>query len=168
MARAIQSGSSLLELLIVFGTVVLLMTMVIAHAPSIKRYAVRAEIEKLRSAFWYLGQRAQIENKEFTISFDIPSSSYRVDDRQHILPSCVRFGAAPEIYGPPSDPKNRINSAVTFKDQRAIFRPDGTISSGTVYLYAPESKNSYALTLPVGLVSYIRLYRYQHEWKLIE
>ncbi|MBI2775585.1 type II secretion system protein [Candidatus Dependentiae bacterium] len=168
MARAIQSGSSLLELLIVFGTIALLMTMVIAQVPSIKRYAIRAEIEKLRSAFWYLGQRAQIENKDFVISFDIPNSSYRVDDRQHKLPSCVRFGAAADIYGPPSDPKNRISSAITFKDNRAVFHPDGTISSGTIYLYAPESKNSYALTLPVGLVSYIRLYRYQREWKLIE
>jgi type II secretory pathway pseudopilin PulG len=161
-------GSSLVELLVVFCIVVVLMSMTVSQAPIVKRYAVRAEMEKMRAAFWYLAQRALSENKSFAIYFDTKQNNYVVDDQKHSLPRGITFGAPSWVKGPPSDPKLPITSGITFKEQKVFFNSDGTISSGAVYVQQDKGECLYALTLPVGHISYTRIYRYQDGWKLIE
>jgi Tfp pilus assembly protein FimT len=160
-------GSLLIELLLVCAVVAIVMTLSVSHSNSIKRLAVRAEIEKMRSLFWYLQQRAVTINKEIILTFDVAKQSYRFDTIIEKFSSGVQFGVLHNLKGPPSDPKTIVHSPVTFDQQKVIFRPDGTISSGTVYLHMPANSTVYALTAPVSDISYLRIYCYDYEWKLI-
>ncbi len=160
-------GSLLIELLLVCAVIAIIMTLSVSHSNSIKRLAVRAEVEKMRSLFWYLQQRAVALNKEMILDFDTVKQLYRFDSVVEKLPQNVQFGVTNGVKGPPSDPKTVIRSPITFENQQVIFRPDGTISSGTVYLHMQSQSTVYALTAPVGDISYARIYRYDTEWKLI-
>jgi hypothetical protein len=48
------------------------------------------------------------------------------------------------------------------------FYPTGIISSGTVYLVDKNKRYMYALSNAVSQFSYLRLYKYDGGWKLLE
>ncbi len=161
------AGSLLIELLLVCAVVAIVMTLSVSHSNGIKRLTVRAEIEKMRSLFWYLQQRAVVLNKEMNLTFDVAKQTYYFDSVVEKLPHGVQFGVINGVKGPPSDPKTAVQLPTTFEKQQVIFRPDGTISSGTVYLHMQTNSVVYALTAPVGDISFLRIYRYDIGWKLI-
>lgn len=160
-------GNFLIELLLVCTVVATIMTLSVSHSNSLKRLTVRLEVEKMRSLFWYLQQRAVALNQEIILSFDSANQLYRFDLVIEKLPHGVQFGVVNNVKGPPSDPKSTVHAPITFEKQQVIFRPDGTISSGTVYLHMQAHSIVYALTAPVGDISYVRIYRHDTEWKLI-
>jgi hypothetical protein len=87
---------------------------------------------------------------------------------QHALAQGIRFGAPATVKGPPSAPQHAITTPITFVDQRIVCYPDGTLSSGTLYLTTDDYSCAYALSCPVGTINYLRRYRAHHnKWKLL-
>lgn len=155
-----QHGSLLINLGITLAIILLLVTLSAPHLSVMRRFLLRAEIEKIYALFHYLQQRALTTHQDQTLVFDIPNS-YCVNNQQEKLSNGIRFGFLPGVAGPPSKPSKQISSPITFKNNRAVFYADGTIAAGTVYLIDHEHKQLYALTSPISQISYLRTYHYQ-------
>ncbi len=82
--------------------------------------------------------------------------------RQVVLPASVRFGAAPGVKGPPSDPEEIPEpDGITFRDNRLVFMPGGGLgtSAGAIYLTQDsQGQQTHAVTVTVS--GHVRL----HGW----
>lgn len=89
-------------------------------------------------------------------------------DKIDYLADGVLFSILPNVKGPPSRPTERINSPCTFLDNCIQFYPDGTITSGALYITDKAQTTLYAITVPVDAIRCIRLYKYTHgSWQII-
>jgi len=83
-----------------------------------------------------------------------------------MLSQPIQFGIMPNIKGPPSSAHTLITKPISFKNNTLVCYPSGIISAGTIYM-TDNKQCMYALSCPVGYVSYLRKYRYANGWKLI-
>ena len=162
-------GITLLELIIALALILCIATTMFYYGSIAKRLFVRAEIEKLYALSLYVQRRAQIENVEHALFFDDSNQSYRAVGQSEKLADGVIFGFYAGVQGPPSQPTALIKKPITFVDKKIIFYPDGTISSGTVYITDEARSCLYALTSGIAQVAHLRRYRYESEkWHFIE
>lgn len=129
---------------------------------------LHAEANKLAAVCSYLRQKAITTNTECELTFDVEKNEYRCGEIREVLPQQILFGFLPKALGPPGSPSRAINKSITFVDSSIHFYPTGIISSGTVYLVDRKKQYMYALSNAVSQFSYLRLYRYDGKWKLIE
>lgn len=162
-----RSAFSLIELLIVVALISILVLLTGAHSSFLSRMLVRAELEHLYSASYYLQRKALMMNTPQTLFFDVKNNSYRMGEKTYRLPSQVLFGTAYGVKGPPSSPHSDIQNPVTFKESSITFYPGGVIQSGAIYLTDSNRSCTYALSCAVSLVSYLRKYQYTDGWHLI-
>lgn len=161
--RNFSCGFSLINITIVLTIVIILITLSLPRLPFMQRYLIRAELEKIRILITYTQQVAITNNQEQNIIFDSNRQEYYTTDNKETLPRMIRFGIIPHVYGPPSKPTTPITNPITFVDQTLRCYPDGTISSGTLYL-TDNNGNLYALTTPISEISFIRTYYYNGAW----
>ncbi len=128
---------------------------------------VRAELEHLYSVSYYMQRRALMLHVPQTLTFDVPKKMYHANGKSYRLPAHVQFGTAQGVKGPPSSPKETIQSPITFKNKSITFYPDGVIQSGAVYLTDVSKQCTYALSCAVSSVSYLRKYQYTDAWNII-
>jgi len=162
-----RSAFSLIELLIVVALISILVLLTGAHSSFLSRMLVRAELEHLYSASYYLQRKALMVYAPQTLSFDLKNNSYQMDEKTYRLPSQVQFGTAQGVKGPPSSSHSEIQKPVTFKGDSITFYPDGVIQSGAIYLTDANRSCTYALSCAVSAVSYLRKYQYTNGWHLI-
>lgn len=161
-------GFTLIEAMVVVALFALIVTLGMMQISFLDNTIVHAEVDKLATVCSYLQQKAIASNSDQNLVCDIENSTYRGDNVTETLSSRVCFGFLPHVLGSPGSPSRVINKAVTFADSSIHFYPTGTISSGTVYLTDKHKKNMYALSNAVSQVSYLRLYRYDGRWKLLD
>jgi hypothetical protein len=160
-----RRGFMLLELSIAFALLLILVAISVPHIGFLHKHVVRSEIEKLRTLFHYLQHKALASNRDHTVWFD--ETGYWYEGTKTTFPSCIQLGAVPGVYGPPSHPTHEITQPHTFKENSIIFYSDGKIKPGSVYIRDTRRTSLYALTIPVGEVSYIRTYLYEKKWELL-
>lgn len=112
----------------------------------------------------YLQQKACATQQEQKLVFDERTARYYTDTAEYYLPQGVRFGCAQNTYGPPSSPQHLVYKSITFNNNTIIFSPDGSVTSGTLYLTDSDKKMTYALTVPVSSCALLRLYRLDGTW----
>jgi prepilin-type N-terminal cleavage/methylation domain-containing protein len=161
-------GFTLIEAMVVLALFALVVILGIKQLSFLDNTIVHTEIDKLATVCSYLQQKAIASNSDQNLVCDTTNNKYRGDNVNETLSSRVCFGFLPNVLGSPGSPARVINKAVTFVDSSIHFYPTGTISSGTVYLTDKSKKNMYALSNAVSQVSYLRLYRYDGKWKLLD
>jgi type II secretory pathway pseudopilin PulG len=160
-------GHTLVELLFVICLVGCATTLLVPRIDFLNRWAVRADIEQLYLISLYLSRSAIASGTETTLVFDTVHNSYCYEGTVKKLSSGVLFNSLPFVKGPPGDPKELIVNSVTFKDNTVRFGPSGASSAGAVYVTDESGSCLYALTIPVGLFSWGKKYRYDGRWVLI-
>jgi prepilin-type N-terminal cleavage/methylation domain-containing protein len=163
-----KSGFTLIEVMVVLALFAFVVMLGMMQLTFLDNTIVHAEVDKLATVCSYVQQKAIASNSDQILVCDTENNKYRGDNVNETLSSRVCFGFLPNVLGSPGSPARVINKAVTFPGSSIYFYPTGTISSGTVYLTDKSKKNMYALSNAVSQVSYLRLYRYDGKWKLIE
>lgn len=162
-----EQGFLLLELSIVLALIVLIAGLSISLLSTTDNLYVRLEIEKLYTYALYLQRTALINKEEQKLIFNIEHNSYLAGNREHSLYKKIRFGFIEGAYGPPYAQTDLLQKPISFKNNTIIFYPDGTISSGVVYLTNIDKSIGYALSSGVSAISYLRCYKYDKKWVLI-
>lgn len=121
----------------------------------------------LRDVCTMMQQQALAERIEQKITFDLEHQRYEYAGFWYTLKDLV-FAAPQEILGPPSSPQHVITRAITYPQAIMLCQADGKIKPGTLYLTSADGTQAYALTIPVGDVSYVRVYRAREKaWELL-
>ena len=161
-------GFTLIETMVVVCLFVVIATIGIMQLSFLDSIIMHAEVNKLAATCSYLRQKAMTTNAEYVLVFDTEKNEYRCDEIREVLPQRISFGFISQVLGPPGSPTHTIHKPVTFPGNGIHFYPTGIISSGTVYLADKNKQHMYALSNAVSQFSYLRFYRYDGKWKLIE
>ena len=166
--KALLKGFSLIELMVALAIFSVIIALTFTNVSFLEQSLAHNEIDKLHSIAHYLARRAQMTNQEQVLQFDRFGKSYRFNGRKETLPKGIEFGTLPSIKGPPSSALHAITNPITFKGERITFHPQGIMQSGTVYLMHKKQQSIYALSCAVAQVSFLRKYRYDKRWILME
>lgn len=158
--RKNKQGFTLIELMVVVSLCLLITQLTITGLELFNSFIVQSELMSLRIFFQEMRWNAIHTGQERVIAIDPINHSYYNGNHVHRLSSAIRFGFLKAALGPPSSPHSAITSPVTFKNNQVHFFPDGTISSGIIYIVDSAERIGYALSNGVGAVSYLRLYKY--------
>ena len=149
--------------MLVVALLVVIVTLSLSYT-TLRQQVVRAEVEKLYTLCRFFQQIACVTQTEQRLLIDPVAGTYSCGPYAYTLASGVCFNYMPSCYGPPSKPTNPISKPITFQHNTIIFFPDGTISSGTLYVTDADKKYMYALTAPINHISFLRIYKYGTGW----
>jgi prepilin-type N-terminal cleavage/methylation domain-containing protein len=178
-----ERAFTLIELMIVLTIVGILSVLTLeGHKVLLDHYRLQSASSMLFSDLRTIRQQALATRHRHRVDFDPDRSGYSVwvtgmgvgadsEGRlvhQAVLPESIRFGAAPGVKGPPSDPKEIPDlDGVTFRDNRLVFMPDGGLgtSAGAIYLTEGfQDQRTHAITVTVS--GHVRLYGWTGDsWK---
>jgi len=177
MIFAQKKAFSLIELLVVIVIFMILCSISIPLFFNRTKNQLRYEIDKLETMLTYLQQSAMARGQKITVLFDLKKNSYSFttgNKRSDIqLSPNIKFGYLNGCLGPPSNPKKRITTPISFHTKSAQatlkIQPNGQSTAGTIYFTDKDKKLMGALTCGVSQVSYIRKYTYRrHMWQLLD
>lgn len=163
-----KQAFTFIELLIVLALFALLATLGIKQLSFLDETIIHAQVDNFATVCSYLRQKAMASNSEQKLVCDEQKNTYRFDNVHEALSKRVCFGFLPNVLGSPGSPSHTIKKAITFPNSTIHFYPTGIISSGTVYFTDKNKKYMYALSNAISQVSYLRLYRYDGRWKLLD
>jgi len=166
-AYGIVTGFSLIEVMVTIALSTLVVYLLVINVSFLNRSLAIAELNRLCSVLRYLQRFAMINDKKQIIEFDEENNKYSFGGFTYRLPNSVIFGTLPGVKGPPSAPKKKIKSSITFKSSKIVFNSDGIIRPGTIYITDVDRECLYAISCSVAQVSYLRKYRYNGKWNLI-
>lgn len=164
-----ERAFTLIELMIVLTMMGILTTLSWeGYKALLTRYQLQGVSRVLVSDLRAVQQQAVTTRQRCWIRFDPEQGGYSVwvagsasggDQqgrllRQVRLASSVRFGSAPGVKGPPSDPVEITElDGVTFRDNRVVFMPSGGLGTGAGAIYFtddPAGKGTSAITVTVS------------------
>lgn len=166
--QVLFKGFSLIELMISLAIFCLVITLTSTNVSFLEQSVAHNEIDKLHSITYYLQRRAQMTNQTQVLQFDRLGKSYSFNGKKEILAQGIEFGTLPSTKGPPSSALHAITNPITFKGEKITFHPQGIMQSGTVYLMHKKNQSMYALSCAVAQVSFLRKYRYDKRWILMD
>lgn len=164
--RSNRSAFTLIELLVVIALIMMTIGLTLQQFSSCSR-SVRTELELLYQTSLYMQRRALVMRQKQILYLDIEHNAYSFENREHRLPSGVKFGILP-AKGPPASPSKPLEKSSTFKNNQIVFYPEGVIEPGSVYLIDENKSQLYALTVAVAPYSYLRTYCYADTWRLLQ
>jgi prepilin-type N-terminal cleavage/methylation domain-containing protein len=166
---------TLVELMIALAIAGILTALTLeGHKALLARYQLQGVSRMLFFDLRMVQQQALATRRRHWVDFDPGLGSYSVwmtgadrsaDSekrlvRQTKLPGSVRFGAAPGVKGPPSDPEEITDpDGITFRNNRLVFMPGGGLGTmaGTVYL-TEDSRDRQTHAITVTVSGHARLY----------
>lgn len=161
-----RQGYFLIEISICLVLIIIISSLALPNLNFLNQELIVTELEKLHMTFTYLQQVAVSSNKKQELKI-FPPKAYSYGDHTEQLSSNIEFGLNGHTQGPPSSQDKEVNS-VTFKNSAVNFYPDGKIQPGTIYLTDRSKTYLYALTVPVGQISFIRKYKNKNgKWVLL-
>ena len=164
-----RSGFLLLELILALALLSMVVTLGIGSFAFIQRFQVQAEAERLRALCLHAYALALATYTTQVINIDTYNHTFEWQTIKERLAPGVEFGIQAQVLGPPSRPTEPLTTACTFSDNSIYFYPDAHTSAGSIYLTDSAKSCLYAVTLPVGAISYLRVYSYKsNRWHLIE
>ena len=178
-----ERAFTVIELMIVLAIAGILSTMALeGHKALLTRYQIQGVSRLLLSDLRTVQQQSLITRRRHGVDFDPDRGGYSVwmagaatgEDsaerlmRQVKLPPPVRFGAAPGVKGPPSDPEEITEpDGITFRDNRLVFMPGGGLGTGAGAIYLtqdPQGQRTHAITVTVS--GHVRLYQWTgSDWR---
>lgn len=163
-----KTGFTLVELMVSLSIFCILIVLALTNSSFMQQSLAHSEIDKLYTIAHYLQRRAQFTNQEQILQFDRYGRSYSFNGRTEKLAQGIDFGTLATVKGPPSTPTHIIANPITFQGERITFHPQGIMQPGTVYFVHKELSCAYALSCAVSQVSFLRKYRYDKQWLLME
>jgi prepilin-type N-terminal cleavage/methylation domain-containing protein len=161
-------GFSLIEITITMSIVALMASLGFYLLTYYDRLFVHLEINRLYALLCSCSAKAMLLQKYEYIQFFPNTETYSYQGTTYQLGTGVIFGTLPGVQGPPANPQQIPTSPVTFVGNKISIHPDGKIQPGTIYLTDTGKRWLYAITSPVGHVSYLRRYRYfTDQWVLL-
>jgi hypothetical protein len=162
-----KPGLSIIDLSITLALITGIATMGIPVMLNLQQTYVGAQARALQTTCWALNNQAIAKDEKIKLTLNENAQTYSWDNHTDKLAPKVKFGIMPGAMGPPSDPKHRLTSAVTFAHNTIFFYPNGRITPGSVYLVDDHRQTLYAMTIPVARALYVRIYRYRDaRWQL--
>lgn len=168
MPRSVARGFSLIGLLIGISIVGILLSLTLAQVSFLDQLLVRTELNQLYATCCYAQQVAQMRHDSCDIVCNQEKNSYTCDNHVRQLPRSVMFGVKDGVFGPPSGGYALITNPISFKDACIRSSANGTLNAGTVYLVDMGKRYQYALSSAVTQVSYIRCYRYDTQFHIMD
>lgn len=162
-----RKGHILLELIIAIALFTIIAGLSFQFSFLYKRAIIQADVEKLYSIMIFLQRQAYLKNKILKLSFNKEKNSYFGENISGQLSDSTCFGIIKGVKGPPSNPDSIILDSISFNNHMILFYPNGTISSGTIYLTDKNKTGLYALTCGISSVAYIRKYKYKDKWQML-
>lgn len=163
-----RRGFSLIELMIVVAITLVMATLALMQTSWISGILIKSEITQLAATCQHLARISKLKKCDQEIVFDIAHNSYTFNGQTHTLAQSLRFGVPQGVKGPPSAPTHALTNPVTFANQRIVMSPSGIIQAGTVYITDSGNKRLYALSAPISQISFLRIYRYDGKWHLVQ
>ena len=166
--RAEEAGGfSLIELMIAICILALIVTLGVVNMRYLNKATVSSNLDLLSNTCFYLQRKAMATGQPQELLFDEEHNSYVYNNNLHALPACMHFAVLPHAKGPPSAPQYVLHSPITFAHKKITFTPEGIIGAGTVYILDTDN-NLYAMSSSAAHISFLRKYRYDGKWHLIE
>ncbi len=156
-----KRGFTLFEVLLVLGLLSCIVYLSCSVLLLSQHSALTYEIDRLSSVILALQRKALLDNQTQKLTFEPTHNRYKADVL-HTLSPGISYGILPSVKGPPSKPLRELQQAITWPANTLYCYPDGTISSGAVYL--TDGKTLAALTCDASAVSHIRRYSYKESW----
>lgn len=171
-ADRFSNGFALIELSVVIAVLMVILVIGLQSFSFYQRLVLHHEVDMLHAQFLAASNRARVEQQVHEIQLNGPENSYQIlgsrSQTIHKLSSGISFGLLPGIKGPPAQPKGIVRIPITFEKQRMVCFPTGTLQPGTLYITDTQKRWQYALSVPVGTISYLRKYRYHNNhWELL-
>ena len=155
---------TVIELMIMLAMMGILATLSIeGYRALLARHQLQGVSRMLVSDLRSIQQQALITRERHGIRFDPEQNEYGVwaagegEDRlyrQVKIPLPVRFGTAPGVLGPPSDPEELTETdGITFRDNQVLFLPGGGLGTGAGTIYItddPKGTGTRAITVTVA------------------
>lgn len=168
MSDSVARGFSLISLLIGISIVGVLLSLTLAQVSFLDQLLVRTELNALYATCCYAQQVAQMRHESCDIVCDREKNSYACVNHVRQLPRSVMFGVKQGVLGPPGGGHALVTNPITFKDACIRSSANGTLNAGTVYLVDTGKRYQYALSSAVTQVSYIRCYRYDTQFHIMD
>lgn len=163
-----NTGFFLIELMVVCAICALCACLSLVCVHEFNHFLLRTHLDYLHSTCLCMQKTAMLHGQEFKIMCDEHNHALYIEGREQKFPTHIKFGFLPTGCGSPGSMQESLTKAITFKNNTIHFYPDGTISSGTLYITDARQKAMYALTSPVGSISYLKKYKYENaRWKLL-
>jgi prepilin-type N-terminal cleavage/methylation domain-containing protein len=165
MRRSDQRAFTLIELMLVLVVMGLLAALSWeGQKLLLKKYQLIRACRELVMDLRAVQQQAVASRLNGWIDFHPEASTYSVwisgydrEDRllRHVnFPAPIRFGFHEGVLGPPSHPSEISEvDGITFRENRAVFMPNGGLGrgAGTIYLTDASNENrTYAITISVS------------------
>lgn len=161
-------GFSLIELTISMSILALMASLGFYAVNYYDRLFVHLELNRLYALLRSCSTKALLLQAPLQITFSPQQASYACNGTTYQLTNGTIFGTVPNIQGPPANPEHPITKPITFVGNKITINAKGKIQPGTIYLTDTHQRWLYALTCPVGQISYLRRYRYfDHVWVLL-
>ena len=167
MKRLCYAAFTLIELMLVLAIFTIFTSLIMINLNHLNNNYIYQELSLFHAHMHALQQQAVAQGKQKEMRFVLADNKYEWAGHSHALSKHIHFGIQHNIKGPPSHPTHTLTSPCTFADNTVIFYPDGIIRPGTVYLI-DSSNRLFALSCGVSSVSFLRKYRYDGKWKLLE
>src|ERR687898_2483988 len=126
MNKIFSKGFSLLEIMIVLAVLMIIMFFGVLYQTNTDQFIVRTELDTLYLIFMTLAQKAQLEKRDITLTFDPLAHKYNYENTEHVLTPYTFLGYEDSAKGPPSQPAQLLNHSVTFGNNQVTFYADGT------------------------------------------
>ena len=157
--------------MISLSLLILLLTISFPRLSFFQHYYLSQELQELHSIVSYLQHKSMATNTIQKLYIHPNNHSYSYEKNNHavthILNDNVKFGFMERVKGPPSSPKKAIEKSITFHKNIIEFYPQGTVSSGTIYLTDKNKHYLQALTCGISHISHIRTYLFtENKWRL--
>jgi type II secretory pathway pseudopilin PulG len=162
--KALFRGFLLVELMVTVALLCLTVILLQGAFSASSRGFVRSSLDQLYATCLMAQKRAMMTGLKQEIVFEIDRGSYRSGAERTTLPKGVEFGCLAAVQGPPATPQALVTKASTFAHHTITCTPEGSLSSGTVYLIDSKKTVLYALSSGVVSVSFLRKYRYAKGW----
>lgn len=141
------------------------------------RWALRISSATLIQTLRATRQQAMLEGRSYQVIFDTTDHVYTITGggrpRSIRLHGRVRFGAATDVLGPPSQPTTPPpTGGVSFRREQLVFLPDGTLSPGpgTIYLASRSGMmaGNATLAISVSIAGHLRRYEWEgRQWRVM-
>jgi Tfp pilus assembly protein FimT len=159
-----RRGFLLAELMVTIAVLCLMIVLLKGAGSFTTTGFVRASLDQLCATCLMAQKRAMMTGVQQEVVLEIDRGSYRYGTERIVLPKGVMFGWLAAVQGPPATPQALLTTASTFARNTIACSPEGTISSGAVYMTDAKKTVLYALSSGVGSVSFLRKYRYAKGW----
>jgi len=165
-----ERAFTVIELMIVLAMLGILATLSMeGYKTWLARHQLQGVSRMIVSDLRSIHQQALIARQRYWIRFDSEQSEYSIwavgegEDqlyRRVKIPTPVRFGTAPGVLGPPSDPAEITEvDGITFRDNRVVFMPSGGLGTGagTIYI-TDDSRGTGTRAITITVAGHVRHY----------